>query len=300
MLIGIVGNTSKPEAAQSIASLAAILNRRGIPFLLDDTLRGAFATLEGLGEFAAADVMRSRVDLVIAFGGDGTMLATSRMLAGSGVPLLGINLGKLGFLAEFSPDTLEQTLDDFFNGACRVVERSLVHATFPDTPGLEPLIGLNDIVIDKRDGSLMLRLETTINGDYLGTYNADGLIIATPTGSTAYALAVGGPVVVPSARVMVIAPIAPHMLTARPVVVPEGATIEVRPMSHRREDYVRVYADGQVDRNVPMGARIVIMRHEHMAYLVKRTSTTYFDILRAKLLWGTEPVLNVRSTVSDD
>jgi NAD+ kinase len=300
MLIGIIGNTSKPETSTSVRALVEILNSRGIPFLVHEALLQAFEELGGLGEFVAEDAMRTRVDLVIAFGGDGTMLSTSRMLAGSRVPLLGINLGKLGFLAEFSPDTLEQTLDDFLNGACRVVERSLLQATFPDSPGLDPLIGLNDIVIDKRDGSLMLRLETSINGDYLGTYNADGLIVATPTGSTAYSLAVGGPVVAPSARVMVIAPIAPHMLTARPVVVPDGATIEVRPTSHRREDTLRVYADGQVDRNVPMGDRIVVTRYEHMAYLVKRTSTTYFDVLRAKLLWGIEPVLNVRSTVSDD
>jgi NAD+ kinase len=300
MLIGIIGNISKAETPGSIRSLVEILNKRGIAFLLHDALLDMTEDLRGLGEFVASGAIRERVDLVIAFGGDGTMLSTSRMLAGSGVPLLGINLGKLGFLAEFSPDTMEQTLDDFLNGECRVVERSLLQATFPDTPGLEPVIGLNDIVIDKRDGSLMLRLETSINGDYLGTYNADGLILATPTGSTAYSLAVGGPVVAPSARVMVIAPIAPHMLTARPVVVPDGATIEVRPTSHRHEETLRVYADGQVHRDVPMGSRIVITRHEHMAYLVKRTSTTYFDVLRAKLLWGIEPVLNVRSTVSDD
>lgn len=301
MLIGIVGNTQKLEAAASVRGLIEILNRRSISYLLQDTLVATFEELRGLGDAVPVEGMRERVDLVIAFGGDGTMLATSRLLAGSGVPLLGVNLGKLGFLAEFSPDALEQTIDEFLNGGCRIVERSLLQATFPDTPELEPLIALNDIVLDKRDGALMLRLETTINGDYLGTYNADGLIVATPTGSTAYSLAVGGPVVVPSAKVMVIAPIAPHMLTARPVVVPDTATIEVRTISHRhQEDTLRVYADGQVDRNVPMGARVVVTRFEHLACLVKRTSTTYFDVLRAKLLWGIEPVLNVRSTVSDE
>ena len=108
----------------------------------------------------------------------------------------------------------------------------------------------------------------------------------------AYALAVGGPVVVPSARVLVIAPIAPHMLTARPVVVPDDGVIEVRATSHRREGTIRVYADGQEDRHVPIGAAIRIARHRHVACLVKRTATTYFDVLRAKLLWGREPVLD--------
>jgi NAD+ kinase len=291
MLIGIIGNTTKQETSDGVRALVGILKDRGIPFIIQEKLAEDFPGLGGLGEFVSSAEFRERSDVVIAFGGDGTMLSTSRLLAGSGVPLIGVNLGKLGFLAEFSVEDLEETVDCYLNGECRVVDRSLLRATFPDNPELEPLVGLNDIVIDKRDGALMLRLETSINGDYLGTYNADGLILATPTGSTAYSLAVGGPIVIPSAKVVVIAPIAPHMLTARPVVVPEDAVIEVRATSHRRDDNVRVYADGQEQRIVPMRARIVITRSEHSACLVKRTSTTYFDVLRAKLLWGIEPVL---------
>jgi NAD+ kinase len=300
MLIGVIGNTDKPETANGVRALCAILGRRGIPFLIDEALAIPFPEIGVLGELVPAETIRDRCEVVIAFGGDGTMLSTSRLLAGSGVPLLGVNLGKLGFLAEFSIDSLEETVDDLMRGVYRVVQRTLLRATFPDNPELEPIIGLNDIVIDKRDGALMLRLQAHINGDYLGTYNADGLILATPTGSTAYALAVGGPVVAPSARVMVIAPIAPHMLTARPVVVAEDAVIDVVASSHRREETVRVYADGQVHRSVPMNARISITRHEHMACLVKRTTTTYFDVLRAKLLWGIEPVLNIQRIESDD
>lgn len=297
MVVGIVGNTSKSETVGGVRALAAILAERSIPFLLHDTLVETFTELAELGGVADAGELRARATVVIAFGGDGTMLSTGRLLAGSQVPLLGVNLGKLGFLAEFSNENLAKTIDDYVAGRCRIVERALVEATFPDDPELEPLIGMNDIVIDKRDGSLMLRMETRVNGDYLGTYNADGLIVATPTGSTAYALAVGGPVVVPSAKVLVLAPIAPHMLTARPVVVPDAATIEVRVQSHRDEsERVRVYADGQTLRLMPIGSRVVISRHAHSAYLVKSTSTTYFDVLRAKLLWGIEPTLNVKKT----
>lgn len=300
MRIGIIGNIDKPETEAGVRALAAILAGRDIPFLLSEMLRQAFGNLGLLGEFVPETAFRDRVDVVIAFGGDGTMLSTSRLLAGSGVPLLGVNLGKLGFLAEYSVDELEQTVEELVTGRCRIVERSLLCATFPDNPDIEPLLGLNDIVIDKRDGALMLRLETHINGDYLGTYRADGLILATPTGSTAYALAVGGPVVVPSSRVIVIAPIAPHMLTARPVVVNDQAVLEVRVRSDRHEDTVRVYADGQVQRNLPMDALVRITCSEHTACLVKRTSSTYFDVLRAKLLWGIEPVPNIRSNASDD
>ncbi len=294
MFIGVIGNTGKPETAHGVRALGAILRRRNVPFLLQDGLREAFPDLDAVGEFAAVEAIRERSSVVIAFGGDGTMLSTGRLLAGSGVPLLGVNLGKLGFLAEFSIDTLEQTVDDLIGGGFQIVERTLLQATFPDNPELDPIIALNDIVIDKRDGALMLRLQAHINGDYLGTYNADGLILATPTGSTAYALAVGGPVVAPSARVMVIAPIAPHMLTARPVVVADDAVIEVVATSPRHEETIRVYADGQVHRSVPMNARISVTRYQHMASLVKRRSTTYFDVLRAKLLWGIEPVLNIQ------
>ena len=300
MRIGILGNASKPETAAGVSALVTILNRRGISFLLHDGLCEAFGNLSSLGEFVSGEAFRELADVVIAFGGDGTMLATSRLLAGSDVPLVGINLGKLGFLAEYSIDSLEQTVEELVSGQCTIVERTLLKATFPDNPELEPLVGLNDIVIDKRDGALMLRLETHINGDYLGTYNADGLIVATPTGSTAYALAVGGPVVAPSAQVTVIAPIAPHMLTARPVVVPDDALLDVRVRSHRPEETVRVYSDGQVYRSLPIGSRVRITRNENTARLVKRTSSTYFDVLRAKLLWGIEPVLNVKSIASDD
>jgi len=294
MFIGVIGNTGKPETAHGVRALAAILRRRGVPFLVQEGLREAFPDLDAVGEFATVEAIRERSSVVIAFGGDGTMLSTGRLLAGSGVPLLGVNLGKLGFLAEFSIDSLEQTVDDLIGGGFQIVERTLLRATFPDNPELDPIIALNDIVIDKRDGALMLRLQVHINGDYLGTYNSDGLILATPTGSTAYALAVGGPVVAPSARVMVIAPIAPHMLTARPVVVSDDAVIEVVATSSRHEETIRVYADGQVHRSVPMNARISVTRHQHMASLVKRRSTTYFDVLRAKLLWGIEPVLNIQ------
>ncbi len=291
VIIGIVANPEKKGAPDGILRLTKILDRRGLAYLLYDELSSAYPELEGVGEMVDRAALRERATLVIAFGGDGTMLSAGRFLAGTGIPLMGINLGKLGFLAEFSVDELEKTIADYLEGRCRIVERTLLDVTFPDDEGLESMTGLNDIVIDKRDGALMLRLETSINGDLLGSYSADGLIMATPTGSTAYALAVGGPVIVPSARVIVIAPIAPHMLTARPVVVPDDATIEVTPTSHRPDESARVYADGQIMRNVVMGHRVRVTRSPSTVSLVKRTSTTYFDVLRAKLLWGREPVL---------
>jgi len=291
MTIGIVANPDKRGAPEAILRLMAILDRRGAEYFLLDELPRAYPELAGVGTTVDRDGIRARASVVIAFGGDGTMLSAGRFLAGTGIPLLGVNLGKLGFLAEFSVDTLDETIADYLEGKFRIVERSLIEATFPDDVGLPSMTGLNDVVIDKRDGALMLRLDTSINGDFLGSYNADGLIVATPTGSTAYSLAVGGPVVAPSAQVMVIAPIAPHMLTARPVVVPDNAVIEIVPTSHRHDDSVRVYADGQITQELSMGHRVRVTRLAATVSLVKRTTTTYFDVLRAKLLWGREPVL---------
>jgi len=294
MRIGIVGNPTKAGLTDAVLRLADLLSKRSVPFLLHDQIVRSVRELEGVAGSVSEEGLREQVDTVIAFGGDGTMLATSRMLAGSGVPLLGVNLGKLGFLAEFSLEALEETIDDLLAGRCSIVERSLLKAVFPDNPELEPLVGLNDIVFDKRGAGLMIRLETYINGDFLGTYNADGLILATPTGSTAYALAVGGPVVAPNSRVTVIAPIALHMLTARPVVVPDTAIIDIHPIAEGPGEIAHILADGQVHRYIPIPVRVSITRHEHVACLVKSRSTTYFDVLRAKLLWGQEPVLRVQ------
>ncbi|MCE7933932.1 MAG: NAD(+) kinase [Chlorobi bacterium CHB2] len=288
MLIAIIGNPGKPDLPNAVRTLLEILDERAIPVLLYEGIR---AELGGIGagrRFGSYAEIRANATYAIAFGGDGTMLAASRMLPGSGVPLLGVNLGKLGFLAEFSLATLADTIDELLAGECRIVERMLLQATFPDLPEQEPLIALNDIVFDKRGAGLMMQMETFINGDFLGAYRADGLILATPTGSTAYSLAVGGPVVVPSAQVIVMAPIAPHMLTARPVVVPDTAMIEVRPIAQHEGETATIIADGQVYRNLPMPLRVCITRHQQTAALVKSSATTYFDVLRAKLLWGEE------------
>lgn len=292
MRIGIIGNVRKPRTAEAILTLVEALRRRGIEYLLQDRLPEAFPDLRDAGTFVPASELPGQCNAVFAFGGDGTMLSTGRLLAGTDVPLVGFNLGKLGFLAEFSVDGIEQTLDEYLSERCDIVERSLLEARVPDEPEKPPLIALNDIVIDKRETRLMVNLEVSLNGDYLGTYNADGLIIATPTGSTAYALAVGGPVVVPGASVTVVAPIAPHMLTARPVVIPDTAELEIVPIpSDNPDESIHVIADGQDHHYLKLPTRIVITRHPHTVKLVKRRSRTYFDVLRAKLLWGRRPAL---------
>ncbi len=300
MHVGIVGNIRKDNTPGAILTLLKALQKRGISYVLQERLGEAFEELRSVNAFVPSEALRTECDLVFAFGGDGTMLSTGRLLAGSRVPLAGFNLGKLGFLAEFSVDAIEETLEEYLNGDCKIVERTLLEATMIGSPEKPPLIALNDIVIDKRETRLMVNLAVYVNRDYLGTYSADGLIIATPTGSTAYSLAVGGPVVVPSANVIVITPIAPHMLTARPVVIADSAELEIVPIPYRNtDDSIHVIADGQNHHYLPLPAKIVVTRHRHTVLLVKRASRTYFDVLRAKLLWGRRPRLENENNEND-
>lgn len=289
MTIGIVANRSKEQAAAAIRTLRRSLDRHGLSTLLDAELVG----LSGLedGSFAATAEMIALADAIAVFGGDGTMLATSRRFAGTGVPLVGFNLGRLGFMAEFSIDEIPATIDALVKKEYRVVERTLLEALV-DGEG-EPLIGMNDLVITKRETRLLVNIDVHVNDDYLGTYSADGLIIATPTGSTAYALAVGGPVIAPNASVFVIAPIAPHMLTARPIVLSDDAVIRITPTGGDQLDQeVRVVADGQNAHYLSSTHSCTIRRHEHRVTLIKSAHRTYYDILRAKLLWGRHPTLD--------
>jgi NAD+ kinase len=250
--------------------------------------------LSSVEHFVSREDIVDSAELVIAFGGDGTMLSTGRLLAGTGIPLIGVNLGKLGFLAENSADEVEETLSDYLAGKSRVVERTLVEVEARNSGDSQgwPITALNDIVIDKRETRLMVNLDVSVDGDHLGTFSADGLIVATPTGSTAYSLAVGGPIVAPGADVLVIAPIAPHMLTARPVVVPDSAEISITPLPHTSApESVHVIADGQTHQYVDLPNDILVRRHPGTVQLVKRSSRTYFDLLRAKLFWGRRPAI---------
>ena len=289
MIIGVVANRSKSATPEATGRLLEVLRNRGVRELVDQDLAGCIS-FAGDYRTASIDEIREQAGAVAVFGGDGTMLATGRRFAGSNVPLIGFNLGRLGFLAEFAVDEMESTLDALLQGRMNVVERTLIEAEI-DGDGAE-LVGMNDIVIDKRETRLLVKLEVLVNGDYLGTYSADGLIVATPTGSTAYALAVGGPVVAPNAGVLVLAPIAPHMLTARPVVLSDAVELTITPVvDHGEPQEVRIIADGQESRHIASPRTITIRKYPHTVHLVKSPERTYFDVLRAKLLWGRRPSL---------
>jgi NAD+ kinase len=290
MTVGVVGNTLKPGLAAAAARLLARLRMRGVTDILME--EGLGRLLDEAGVPAAGlrrcslEACASGVGMLVAFGGDGTILAVARFIAGREVPILGINLGKLGFLAEFGPTEIEGAIDDVVAGRLQVEERLVLEGTSPSFPD-RVLRATNDIVLDKARSSRMIALDCYIDGGFAATYRADGLIVSTPTGSTGYALSSGGPIVIPTSEVIGITPISPHTLSGRPLIVPAAA--EIRVVVREPVGELLLAADGQEVEYPDAPVEVTIRRAPYNLRLMKRTDRSYFDVLRAKLLWGSDP-----------
>ena len=222
-------------------------------------------------------------DMVIRIGGDGTFLKAAGRVGRKNIPILGINTGRLGFLADVSPEEMEETFNEIHKGQYNVEERSVLQLS-SNKKKMEILpYALNDIAILKRDSSSMITIHTSINDAYLATYQADGLIIATPTGSTAYSLSVGGPIIVPHSNTIAITPVAPHSLNIRPIVIRDDwkITLDVESRSHN----FLVSIDGSSE-SFTENDRITINRADYTIKVVKRLNHVFFDTLRSKMMWG--------------
>ncbi len=220
------------------------------------------------------------VDLALSVGGDGTFLRTAAVVGNSGIPVLGINTGRLGFLADVNFSDLKETLREIFAGEYEIEKRSLLEVTVNETNR-----ALNEVAILKQDTASMLTIHTYIDDDFLTSYQADGLIVATPTGSTAYSLSVGGPILVPNSPSMVLSPIAPHNLTSRPLVVQDDAKIRLKIES--RSNSFLVSLDGQ-SQVCHARTGIEIQKADYMLKVVKRQGHTFYETLRDKLMWGVD------------
>lgn len=225
--------------------------------------------------------------MVISLGGDGTFLAAARLVGNSEIPILGIKFGGLGFLVEVGPEQVYSALESILAGNYSVQEKMVLQAGLQSEPEAAPLVALNDIVIDKGGNARLVRLRTFVEEAYLNTYKADGLIVATPTGSTAYSLAAGGPILPPEINAMVITPICPHSLSDRPLVIPDNQTVRVELLTSHSQ--VNVSADGQVSMLLPAGASLVICKAPftiHLVRCINPPSQSFYDRLRHKLQWG--------------
>ncbi|MGA9118809.1 MAG: NAD(+)/NADH kinase [Bacteroidota bacterium] len=289
MRLAISGNLEKSGLRKTVGALVRQLDSLGMDYAVDRRIAELLAAVdEAIPPSHVRDsaTWLAGTDILVALGGDGTILAAAREVGELAIPILGVNLGKLGFLAEVTPEDLSSAIRDLHAGNFRIEERLVIEATSPSAPG-KTLFAVNDVVVDKARSSRVIDLETHIDGEYAVTYRGDGLIISTPTGSTAYALSNGGPIVTPASRVFGITPISPHTLSGRPLIIPETSHIKV--IVHSSNDEVLVSADGQTQLPLPPPIELNVRKAGYTVRLVKRTDRTYFDVLRAKLHWGRNP-----------
>jgi NAD+ kinase len=287
MKFGICGNLEKSELPHVVEQLTRRLISDRVPYVLSSTmatgLRGKIdPALLKKSRAVGEERLASNCDILISLGGDGTILRSARLLNGKSKPILGINLGKLGFLAEVSVEELDECLNEILHGKYRIEERMMLRARLGKST--KKYYALNDIVLDLAGSSRMVSIQTFVNDEYLSTFTGDGIIIATPTGSTGYVLSNGGPIVTPTSRSILISPICPHMLTARTVVVSGDARITLKVETAPGKIHIAV--DGQPEVFVRPGLDVIVEKSPYAAKLVKRLNTSYFDVLRRKLHWG--------------
>ena len=282
--IKTVGLISKPGVAAAhvvVPELIQWLREKGLAVRYDEPT----ADYSRLTEAVARDEVPEGADIVIVLGGDGTLLSAARAVAGREIPLFPVNLGGLGFLTAITVDELYFQLERALRGEQRVVPRRMLSChVISDGVEVASYQALNDIVIAKGDIARMIDIEAHVDTHYVCTYKADGLILCTPTGSTAYSLSAGGPIVFPSVACLCITPICPHTLTNRPVIVPDSSVVQM--VNHAEHDAAYLTIDGQIGRPLRHGERVVCQRSERSVYLVRPPKMLFFDVLRQKLKWG--------------
>lgn len=286
MLIGILPNTTKENITETITLFAEKLEKSGFDYVISDNadilpLKSASSRFDS--KVIATDEMFRTCDMVASIGGDGTMLHSAYLARDFSTPIMGINLGKLGFLAEFDMNSIDESLEEIKRGHYRIEERMVLEGECSVLKG-ELLFAANDIVIEKGGWPKMIEIELEVEGNYVTTFAADGLILATPTGSTGYSLSAGGPIVSPGADVITISPISPHSLTVRPLVLASNKRVKVRVMSQHTS--VQINCDGNRVYSFAPPVDLVVYKSSRRLRLVHTYSGNYFKTLREKLFWG--------------
>jgi len=285
--IGVIVKRHQPDALETLCALTKWLDERGIAFVgLPEIEREQIEHNTGCQiQLVNEAEMPKRIDLMLVLGGDGTMIATGRMLGDNQVPVIGVNYGGLGYLAEFPIEELFPALEAILAGEYNLQQRLMLSVEL--RRGDESVARnrvLNDVVVNKSALARIIEIEVYLNDQFVSSFRADGLIVATPTGSTAYNLSAGGPIIFPSMNAMVITPICPFTLSNRPIVVPDDSMIEVRLITKNEE--VALTLDGQVGCNLQAGDRILIRKSSTTFNLVQPPNRNYFEVLRDKLKWG--------------
>lgn len=288
MKVGVFGSEYQMEKQNIIKRLFEKLRSQEAEIYVDvdfyTFLTDAFDYEPPVTGLLADDDM-SDLDLVLSIGGDGTFLRTAARVNRQNVPILGINTGRLGFLADVSKNEIEDTLDEIFKNYYRVEERTLLRLHTEEKAYRGYNYALNEIAILKRDTSSMITIHTWLNDDYLTSYQADGLVIATPTGSTAYSMSVNGPIIVPQSQSVVLSPVAPHSLNVRPLVVPDTSIITLG-VESRSQSFL-IALDGRSEI-FPSGIQLRVNKADYTTKVIKRYNHTFYETLREKLMWGAD------------
>ena len=286
--IGLFCKPKAPSAANTLSKLIHWLRKLNCQVLLDT----ATATIINESSSHSKATISEIADLLIVLGGDGTLLSVARAAHPHNVPILAVNLGSLGFLAEISIDELYLTLENILSEKFEIESRMLLNAyIWRNGKKVEDYNVLNDIVINKGVVARVINLQVLVDGQYMTSYRADGLIIATPTGSTAYSLSAGGPIIHPSMQTLVLSPICPFTLTNRSILIPDQSIIQVKLDAEYND--VRVTLDGQESYKMKAGDILEIQKTKTTLQLIKGPNKNYYKILRKKLHWGTQNVSNV-------
>ncbi len=265
----------------------AVLLRLGCRPILEHELKEQLVTKANFGSeftsFNSHKDFKSGIDLALSIGGDGTFIQTVKFIRDSQVPILGINMGRLGFLANVSMDSMESVLEAVQRKEYVFQSRSLMRLTMDDNPYGDDNFALNEVTLHKKDAASMITVDANLDGKYLNSYWADGLIVATPTGSTAYNLSCGGPIVTPGCQVHMLTPIAPHNLNVRPMVVPDHLPISLSVQGRDRRHLISL--DG-ISHSIKQGEEVVVSKAEFLLNVIKFEDNNFLDTIRNKMMWG--------------
>jgi NAD+ kinase len=288
MNVGVVGNPNYPDLGAFLATLEQKAASVGIKLFTEERIQALWPTGNG-GALPALAQAPGELDCLITLGGDGTLLRGARLLNGANTPILGLNLGRVGFLTTAGPDSLDWALDAIVRRAYTTEPRLALQSSITGKGAkggsrVEPLV-LNDIVVHKGGVARVVRLKVSVDGDEVAQYSADGIIVSTPTGSTAYSMSAGGPIVVPTVDAIVVTAICPHTLAVRPLVLAATAVVTIQPIPPW-SDEVLVSFDGQVGTPIHAGERLEVRHAERPILLIRLGPESFFKRLRKKLHWG--------------
>lgn len=287
MTLAIFGNTFRPTIITQLKVLFQYFRQRDVKLLLDSQLFEYYKANTDCcpDEPLLIESDDFMADLALSIGGDGTFLNTAARIGSKNIPILGINTGRLGFLADVPGNQFEQALDAIYQYQLNIENRTLLKVEISDKRNMHYPTVLNDVSILKQDSSSMLTIHAALNGNPFNSYHADGLIIATPTGSTAYSLSVGGPILVPESKNIILSPIASHSLTVRPLVIPDDWTVDLEVRT--RSGYYQVSLDGR-STVLEQELKIRISKADYTIQVARQLHHTFVDTLKSKLIWGVD------------